>query len=325
MSSDPMINKLPQFLSSILDSVLDHIVVIDRAGNFVYLNRGWVRFAQANSFTTDYDWSKGNYLDACDKAAAAGDIDGHRAVMGIRAVIDHKQPLFYFEYPCHSPSEKRWFMMRVIPLHYSSGDYFVISHQNITERVLAENEIKKLAQIDGLCQIYNRRTFNELFHNEWLRCARSKKPICMAIVDLDHFKLINDTYGHEAGDECLVKIGEALKEFVQRPGDICARYGGEEFVITWSDITFAQATQLSKNLLAKMISLDIRNEHSPTYRCLTASIGLAQMIPDSRLDETELIRRADDMLYRAKDAGRNRVVSEDTMTSPPTYASFHQR
>ncbi|MFT5032524.1 MAG: diguanylate cyclase (GGDEF)-like protein [Bermanella sp.] len=104
-------------------------------------------------------------------------------------------------------------------------------------------------------------------------------------------------------------MGEALKEFVKRPGDICARYGGEEFVLTWSDITLDRTTQLSKNLLEKIILLDIRNGKSSAYHCLTASIGVAEIIPDRDIEEVELIRMADDMLYRAKKAGRNRVMS----------------
>lgn len=94
--------------------------------------------------------------------------------------------------------------MRVTPFQVHNNDYFVISHQNITERKLAEEEVRNLARIDGLTGIPNRRTFDEFLCDEMKRCARLNKPICLAVIDVDHFKLLNDTYGHQSGDGCLV-------------------------------------------------------------------------------------------------------------------------
>ncbi len=243
-----------------------------------------------------------------------GDDFGTKSGNGIRSVINKVVPIFYFEYPCHSPDEMRWFIMRVTPLHLARKDYFVISHQNITERKLAEEEVRNLARIDGLTDIPNRRTFDKFLHNEYRRCTRLKKPICLAMVDLDHFKLLNDTYGHQSGDECLVRVGALLKEFVNRPGDICARYGGEEFALVWGDISLEQAKRLSNRLLKKTIALNIANSNSPTENQLTASIGLAVMFPSEGSGENELIGKAESMLYKAKESGRNRVESTDKLS-----------
>lgn len=220
-------------LRLILDSITEHIVVIDDMGTIQYANKSWSDFGSKNACSVGVNWRGINYIDECDKAAAMGNDFGEKARNGILSVINKEMPAFYFEYPCHSPDEKRWFMMRVTALQMSCQDYFVISHQNITERKLAEEEVKNLARLDGLTDIPNRRAFDEFLYNEWRRCLRLKLPISLAIVDLDHFKLLNDIYGHQSGDECLIKIGALLKEFASRPGDICARYGGEEFALVW--------------------------------------------------------------------------------------------
>lgn len=295
-------------LSLILDSITEHIVVVSETGEIQYANKSWSKFGDSNACDIGADWIGVNYLDECDKAAAMGDEFGEKAGNGIRSIINKAQSLFYFEYPCHSPAEKRWFMMRVTPLHVAGKDYFVISHQNITERKLAEEEVSNLARIDGLTNIPNRRAFDEFLHSEWQRCFRLKKPISLALLDLDHFKLLNDTYGHQSGDECLVRVGALLKQLCNRPGDICARYGGEEFALIWGDTSLGQAKQLASKLLNEIANLNIANSHSPVESYLTASIGLATIVPDNSSSESELISQADTMLYKAKGSGRNRVV-----------------
>lgn len=297
------------FLSQVLDSITEHIVVIDEIGDIQFVNETWSAFGHDNACVLGDDWIGVNYIEECEKASAMGDEFGRQAETGIRSVIEKREPLFCFEYPCHSPDEKRWFMMRATPFQDSGRNYFAISHQNITERKLAEEEVMNLARVDGLTDIPNRRTFDEFLHEEWRRCIRLNIPISLAIVDLDHFKLLNDRYGHQSGDDCLIKVGALLKEFAHRPSDICARYGGEEFALVWGDTSLEQAKQLSNELLRKIVGLNIQNHSSPTKNCLTASIGLAEIIPARGNEETELVGKADRMLYRAKESGRNRVES----------------
>ncbi len=298
-----------RFLSHILDSIPDHIAVIDENGKIQYANKSWSAFGENNACALGDEWIGVNYIEECKKAAAMGDAFGLQAYEGIRSVMERGDPGFYFEYPCHSPDEKRWFMMRVTPFQISGEKYFVISHQNITERKLSEEKVKELARMDGLTNIPNRRTFDAFLHEEWRRCARLKKPISMALIDLDHFKTLNDNYGHQYGDECLVKIAGLLREFASRPGDICARYGGEEFALVWGDTSLEQARQLSGRLLKKVAELQIQNEYSPVSRFLSVSIGLAEMVPDKGRKWSELIAEADRLLYIAKENGRNRVES----------------
>jgi diguanylate cyclase (GGDEF)-like protein len=295
------------FLRLVIDSMADHIAVIDEEGSIQFVNKSWTTFSTDNECAISGSWKDVNYIEECERSAKIGDDFGTQALNGIRSVIENKKDSFYFEYPCHSPGEKRWFMMRVTPFHLAKKSYFVISHQSITERKNAEEKVKLQAEIDGLTGIPNRRKFDEFLFDEWKRCSRLKKPISLAILDLDHFKLLNDTYGHQSGDKCLIKIGALLKELVKRPGDICARYGGEEFILVLGNTSLAQAKQLSMNLLDKIVALNIPNINSPTKNYLTASIGLAEMVPSMGSEESELISKADNMLYKAKNNGRNRI------------------
>jgi len=297
------------FLKAVLDTISKHIVVIDDKGNIIFSNKSWGTFGQENECTIAKTWDGVNYLNECDKAADMGDEFGIKAANGIRSVINADKETFYFEYPCHSPEEKRWFMMRVTAFALREKNYHVISHQNITERKLAEEEVLNLSRIDGLTGIANRRYFNEFIDNEWRRCNRLATPITLAMIDLDHFKLLNDTYGHLAGDECLKSVGKVLKGFGKRPNDICARYGGEEFSIVFGNTSLDQAKALVSELLNEIRLLNIPNEASPTLPILTISIGLAEMYPSNEGSVKDLIRQSDKLLYMAKKKGRNRVLT----------------
>ncbi|GAA6186134.1 MULTISPECIES: sensor domain-containing diguanylate cyclase [Alteromonadaceae] len=296
-----------EFLSLVLDTITEHIVVIDDAGEIKYVNKSWSAFGDNNECSIGNDWRGVNYLDVCDKAAAFGDEFGANAGRGIRSVIEQRSPLFYLEYPCHSPNEPRWFMMRVSSFLLSGNHYFVISHQNITERKLAEEEVLNLSRIDELTGIANRRYFNEFIESEWRRCHRHGMPICLAIIDLDYFKLLNDSYGHQVGDSCLKSIGKILQKFAKRPSDMCARYGGEEFALVYGDTNLQQAKPLVNELLEQIRSLNIANENSPICSMLTASIGVHSIYPKDDNNVSEFIRRTDQLLYLAKENGRNQI------------------
>lgn len=299
-----------EFLSLVLDSIAEHIVVINQLGEIKYVNKSWSEFGDSNSCDSNSSWIGINYIKECDKASEMGDEFGSIAGKGIKSVIEEVDNAFYFEYPCHSPQKKRWFAMRVIPLSVKQTKYFVISHQDITERKLAEEEVMSLAKLDGLTNIPNRRAFDEFLTSEWGRCHRLKKPISLAIIDIDYFKQLNDTYGHQFGDKSLIKISALLETYVNRPSDFCARYGGEEFVLVWGDTSLSRALEFVNDLLQKIAQLKIPHCEMPTNRYLTVSIGLAAMIPTNDISEIGLISQADSMLYQAKETGRNKIAYE---------------
>lgn len=299
--------KSYNFLKSILDTINQHVAVIDSEGDILYINKTWRLFGIDNACTIDEKWKGINYLRACDQSADMGDEFGAKAAIGIRLVIEGDEDEFYFEYPCHSPDERRWFMMHVTPFTIQGDSCFVISHQNITTRKLAEEEVLNLSRMDGLTDIPNRRYFDEFLDGEWKRCHRLGLPISLAMIDLDNFKLLNDTYGHQAGDECLKSVGKILKKFGKRPSDICARYGGEEFALVYGNTNLEQASILVENLLKEIRSLRIPNKKSPTLPILTASIGLSTMYPNDKNSLSDLVKRSDEFLYSAKESGRNKI------------------
>jgi len=298
------------FLKSILNSVSEHIVVIDGQGTIRFVNQAWVAFGQENSCKIQPDkWQTVNYLDACDKSGSRGDVLGKAAAVGIRKVIERALSLFRIEYPCHSRTEKRWFMMAVTPLEMSGVPYYAISHQNITQRKLAEDHVLDLSRIDGLTNVPNRRYFDQFLSDEWKRCSRLGLPVSVAIMDIDHFKLLNDHYGHPSGDACLVEIGKALNKITKRPGDLFARYGGEEFACVFGNSTGKQALVPVNKIVSAIRKLNIPNILSPTKPTVTVSVGVATIYPDKTSNEKELVKEADSRLYSAKHDGRDRVVS----------------
>lgn len=302
-----MINSY-DFLKSVLNTITEHIVVINSHGDILFVNKAWTTFGNNNNCLITDDWKNINYLKECDKAANIGDNFGMQAAIGIRNVIQGKENSFYFEYPCHSLDNKRWFMMRVTPFTTQGSDCFVISHQNITERKLAEEKVLQASRIDGLTGIPNRGYFNEFLHQEWRRCLRLSVPISLALLDLDHFKALNDTYGHQVGDQCLTSIGTILKKYSKRPSDICARYGGEEFVLVYGSTNQQQATILTNALFNEIRALNIPNQNAPTFPTLTLSVGLATTVPTRKDSESDLIKLADNLLYVAKGNGRDQIA-----------------
>lgn len=296
------------FLNLVLETLPEQIVVIDSLGEIQFVNRSWTKFGEDNQCSLAKSWDGVNYLSECDKARAMGDELAEKASSGIRAVIHHEKELFYFEYPCHSPEELRWFMMRVSPFELEGRRYFVISHQDITNRKLAEEQAQKIAKLDGLTGIANRRTFNEFLRAEWLRCRRLSKPVSLALIDIDDFKQINDNYGHQFGDECLIAIADVLKKYAQRPGDICARYGGEEFVLVWGDTDINHAQSQTEKMREEVASLNLSHSTDHQRLSVTVSVGLAESLPAGSNVETDLVARADAMLYSAKAEGKNCVV-----------------
>ncbi len=174
----------------------------------------------------------------------------------------------------------------------------------------ANEELQHLANSDGLTAVGNRRLFEDFLVDEWHRAIRSKTEISLILLDVDHFKLFNDTYGHQAGDECLKKVAAALKTAIHRPTDLVARFGGEEFAIVLGGTDSDGAFIIAEQVLNNVKKLNISHSSSATCDQLTVSIGLATISPAFGMSEDELISMADKSLYTAKESGRNRIVTD---------------
>lgn len=175
-------------------------------------------------------------------------------------------------------------------------------------------ELEALSQLDSLTQIYNRRTFNEFAQRQWLISARQQSPISLLMIDVDHFKLYNDHYGHPAGDACLKAVSEAIKNALHRPADLLGRYGGEEFIVLLPDTDEKGAEKVAELILQSIDQLAIAHQSSPSGDVVSVSIGGATAERTQGALLEELIRTADRSLYKAKRAGRHCAQVESLST-----------
>jgi diguanylate cyclase (GGDEF)-like protein len=171
----------------------------------------------------------------------------------------------------------------------------------------ANQQLQQLAYIDGLTQISNRRWFDQQLRQEWLRLKRHGKVLSVILCDVDYFKQYNDTYGHQAGDECLRDIAKAVSRAVRRPSDLVARYGGEEFVVLLPNTNLAGAMVVAEAIQSMVQQLKRPHCNSQVSDCVSMSFGLASAVPTEDRTPDSLLADADRSLYQAKTQGRNRI------------------
>ena len=176
------------------------------------------------------------------------------------------------------------------------------------QELLAHNEtLQKLSIIDPLTGVFNRRYLNETFAKEIKRAGREKSEIGFLIIDIDYFKLYNDTYGHQAGDECLKAVSNALDVHINRPTDFVARYGGEEFCVVLPGTGLQGSLQVAEALRKSIEDLKLEHGSSKVQNTLTISVGVSSGVPQFPFVYKDMISSADKALYLAKENGRNRV------------------
>ena len=174
-------------------------------------------------------------------------------------------------------------------------------------------DLDKISNTDELTKIGNRRSFNSVFVTEWQRTIRNKKSIALMIIDIDFFKLYNDTYGHIEGDKCLTTVAQTLRACMKRPADSIWRYGGEEFAIILPDTD--NAYNLAEICRKAIENLQIPHSTSTVSKVVTISIGICICTPDQETNSISFIINVDKALYRAKNSGRNRVCSDKDDTN----------
>ncbi|TPG55468.1 diguanylate cyclase [Roseomonas nepalensis] len=198
-------------------------------------------------------------------------------------------------------------------------DGLVAITRDTTERKAVEERLTRLASMDGLTGIANRRAFDEALLHEWHHAARTGYPVSLLMIDVDRFKALNDSQGHLKGDECLRAIAEALGGSACRRGDLAARYGGEEFVLLLPDADAAGAAAVAERVRAAVEGLRIPHPEGGLGGVVTVSVGAATTWPSAALPPAvaDLAGAADGCLYEAKLAGRNRVVGTVLGDAPP--------
>ena len=173
-------------------------------------------------------------------------------------------------------------------------------------------EALRLANLDELTQLPNRRNLDDRLDQEWRLLKRSQKPLGILYIDIDFFKKYNDYYGHEAGDRCLSRVAQSIEQALKRPGDFVARYGGEEFIVLLPGNNYEKTGTMAEVILNHIRADQIPHSGSPQGPYLTVSIGYASMIPRSEEDIARLKEQADKALYQAKNSGRNCAKGFDT-------------
>lgn len=175
------------------------------------------------------------------------------------------------------------------------------------ELEIANTLLLQISNTDALTQLHNRRHFDEIFAAEFKRAFRDKTPLSILLVDIDHFKMINDTYGHPFGDVCLESAASFIRASIRRPPDFAARYGGEEFVVLLPNTEIAGALHIAATIRDKFNTSSV--QEADLQIVITVSIGLAGVVPGPSDSPASLLKTADLLLYQAKKKGRNRIES----------------
>ncbi len=219
----------------------------------------------------------------------------------------------WFDFP---DGRHRFMDIRLDPLFAKNNVIagVVIVSIDITKMKEMEDELKLLSQTDPLTQVFNRVKFNDSLNREMNRSKRYQTDLSLIMIDIDYFKEINDTYGHDMGDDVLKMLAVLLKESTREP-DICARWGGEEFMLLLPHTNLENASKLAERIRAR-----IEKKLFKTGRTVTGSFGVTQFV-DTDNDET-FTKRVDRALYMAKEKGRNRVIAAQAKMPPGPSQNF---
>ena len=278
--------------TAVLDSLPDATAVVDETGRIVWVNHAWRMFAMDNGGHPETTGVEVDYLAVCSRAAAAGCQDAVKVADGLRAVLAGETVQSELEYPCPSPAAGRWFLLRMNRL---AGPVpgAVVSHVNITRRKAAEELVAHQAAHDPLTGLANRRLFAKRL--EAALAGRGGGPaLGVLFLDLDGFKLVNDTYGHNAGDEVLLTAAHRLGT-VAEPQDIVARLGGDEFAVLArrpSPEALAQLRELVHEVLAE--------PHLVHGHLLKVPGSVGMTLAAAGEGPPVVMRRADDAMYAVK-------------------------
>jgi diguanylate cyclase (GGDEF)-like protein len=173
--------------------------------------------------------------------------------------------------------------------------------------------IEKIARTDPLTGLLNRRAFDDAFDREWHHSKREQTPLSVLMIDIDHFKLFNDSFGHYEGDKCLKQVAETIADNQRRSTDVVARFGGEEFIMLLTNCDLKYALKMAEKIRQQVEAMQLHNPES-SLKVVTLSIGVASTINKiqnkTQNDAQMLLKMADDYLYVAKDNGRNQIYAK---------------
>jgi diguanylate cyclase (GGDEF)-like protein/PAS domain S-box-containing protein len=311
-SKSDQLSKLHQLIG---ENSRDAIVLSDLNGHRVYCSAAAEQIG---------DWRPEELLTREDLEAIHPD-DRTRAGEAIQKLRTGNESAMIECRMRNSTGDYTWVeaCLRIVEDPNAGPDNYVLSIvRDVSERKRAEQKlidaysaVEALAITDALTGLPNRRRFDQDLATEWLRGAREQEPLSLLMMDIDKFKVYNDTFGHIRGDGCLKQVAEACMDVIHRPGDLVARYGGEEFVVILPNTNSEGALAVANDILEA-----IRHRRLPhpgsAHQIVTVSIGCATGVPAYGKHATELLDLADRALYTAKSAGRNQVYAFEQNTAP---------
>jgi diguanylate cyclase (GGDEF)-like protein/PAS domain S-box-containing protein len=295
-----------------LDATTAHIAVLDSRGFVVESNASWQAYARRGGYGKDPSFGGINYLDALDQVTGDDTPQAQASRDGILSVMRGHTPLFEMDYACHAPTQRQWFSLKVTPMD-PQRERVLVSHENITRSKLAEEAMVALANTDALTGLSNRRRFFEIADDEFARALRYATPLAVLMMDLDHFKSVNDRHGHAGGDAVLRSFAEVLSGLL-RDSDHAGRIGGEEFAVLLPHTALDGAQAFAERVM-ECVAANPPDLGGGKVAPYTLSIGISTLSPSCK-DFSALLRLADDALYRAKRRGRNRLETHARPAEP---------
>ncbi len=309
-----------QFAINLMEHLVTATFVLDNNGKVIIWNKACERLTGIKAkdvIGTSNHWQA--FYD--DKRLCLADvlIEGRTKELDDLYVY-HAQPSMYgngynAENWCYLPhrQQRLYLAFDAGPIYDSQGNLIAVveTMRDMTEYKTVQSALEKLVEIDDLTGLSNRRYLAEHLEIEWSAGLANGTSFSLIVADIDYFKPYNDTYGHQAGDDCLKQVAASLQQSLLRSSDVVIRFGGEEFCVMLPNTKPDDAWVIAERLRKNVHALALKHEGSEVERCVTISCGLASMVPTGDKQASDLIKMADDALYQAKAAGRNRtVVSE---------------
>ncbi len=298
-----------RFLQSTLDALTSQITILDEEGRILAVNAAWERYEGSSPLVGTRCGVGMNYLEACARALVGGPHRGEAIAAGVRAVLAGRQAEYYLEGPCPVPDEGRWFSLRATPFGGPGPARVVVAHEDITPRKAAEERLHHAATHDALTGLPNRVLFADRLECAAQRVQRHRTyRFAVLFLDLDNFKIVNDSLGHQAGDRLLIAIAQRLKT-IPRRSDSIARLGGDEFAVLAEEIHDADDAIRLACRIHEVFRTPFQIDGHPVFA--TASIGIA--LGDAEQGpSSDLLRDADTAMYHAKAMGPSRHAVFDS-------------
>jgi diguanylate cyclase (GGDEF)-like protein/PAS domain S-box-containing protein len=314
--AEQALNESERFARSTVDALTALIAILDESGTILAVNRAWAEYVSTRAKRPSEFMIGANYLMSCGQAAGASPEYSQELAAGIRSVLSGDESFYSLEYPAEGSNEKSWFVARVSRFQGEGPTRAVVAHENVTERHMAEERLRHDSVHDALTGLPNRA----LFYDRVDRCvARAQRrpdyKFAVLFLDLDRFKVINDSLGHAAGDHMLTTISDRLRrclrgnDSISRKESTVARMGGDEFTILLDDLADdGDVIRVAERIQSAMrLPMEFEGHEIST----TASIGIVTVC-DEHKTAKDLLRDADVAMYRAKTAGKARYVVFNT-------------